>query len=69
MDDESLIELAKKARAHAYVPYSGFAVGAAALAGKRRVVTKEELLPFAFTMKPQEVKPKAQTDWLGFCKA
>ena len=19
-------------------------------------------------MKPQEVKPKAQTDWLGFCK-
>ena len=21
-----------------------------------------------FTMKPQEVKPKAQTDWLGFCK-
>ena len=22
-----------------------------------------------FTMKPQEVKPKAQTDWLGFCKA
>ena len=112
MDDESLIELAKKARAHAYVPYSGFAVGAAALApdgrvflgcnienasygltncaertaifsavaagvqrfaalavvqviaefaveriilanlaGKRRVVTKEELLPFAFTLK------------------
>ena len=32
MDDESLIGLAKKARAHAYVPYSGFAVGAAALA-------------------------------------
>ena len=27
MDDESLIELAKEARAHAYVPYSGFAVG------------------------------------------
>ena len=123
MDDESLIELAKEARAHAYVPYSGFAVGAAALApdgrvflgcnienasygltncaertaifsavaagvqrfavvadgelpcspcgacrqviaefaverivlanlaGKRRVVTKEELLPFAFTLK------------------
>ena len=144
MDDESLIELAKEARAHAYVPYSGFAVGAAALApdgrvflgcnienvsygltncaertaifsavaagvrrfaalavvadgelpcspcgacrqviaefaveriilanlaGKRRVVTKEELLPFAFTMKPQEGKPKAQPDWLGFCKA
>ena len=22
-----------------------------------------------FTMKPQEVKPEAQTDWLGFCKA
>ena len=21
-----------------------------------------------FTMKPQEVKPQAQTDWLGFCK-
>ena len=21
-----------------------------------------------FTMKPQEVKPKVQTDWLGFCK-
>ena len=24
-------------------------------------------IPF-FTMKPQEVKPKVQTDWLGFCK-
>ena len=24
--------------------------------------------PFLFTMKPQEVKPKVQTDWLGFCK-
>ncbi len=23
----------------------------------------------SFLMKPQEVKPKAQTDWLGFCKA
>ena len=21
-----------------------------------------------FSVKPQEVKPKAQTDWLGFCK-
>ena len=37
MDDESLIELAKEARAHAYVPYSGFAVGAAALAPDGRV--------------------------------
>ena len=37
MDDESLIELAKKARAHAYAPYSGFAVGAAALAADGRV--------------------------------
>ena len=88
MDDESLIELAKKARAHAYVPYSGFAVGAAALAivadgelpcspcgacrqviaefaveriilanlaGKRRVVTKEELLPFAFTLEEKSL--------------
>ena len=26
------------------------------------------LSSFSFTMKPQEVKPKAQTDWLGFCK-
>ena len=37
MDDESLIELAKEARAHAYAPYSGFAVGAAALAPDGRV--------------------------------
>ena len=22
-----------------------------------------------FSVKPQEVKPKAQTDWPGFCKA
>ena len=21
-----------------------------------------------FTMKPQEIKPQEQTDWLGFCK-
>ena len=37
MDDDSLIELAKKARSHAYAPYSGFAVGAAALAPDGRV--------------------------------
>ena len=121
MDDEALVELAKKARAHAYAPYSGFAVGAAVLAadgrvfvgcnienasygltncavaagarelralavvadgalpcspcgacrqviaefaveriilatlkGSRRVVTKEELLPFAFSLQQQE---------------
>ena len=37
MDDEALVELAKKARAHAYAPYSGFAVGAAVLAADGRV--------------------------------
>ena len=37
MDDEALVELAKKARAHAYTPYSGFAVGAAVLAADGRV--------------------------------
>ena len=25
-------------------------------------------LTLYFTMKPQEVKSKTQTDWLGFCK-
>jgi len=28
----------------------------------------EEGKPMEITMKPQEVKPKAQTDWLGFIK-
>ena len=37
MDDKALIALAKQARAHAYVPYSGFAVGAAALSADGRV--------------------------------
>ena len=37
MDDEALVELAKKARVHAYAPYSGFAVGAAVLAADGRV--------------------------------
>ena len=37
MDDKTLIELAKQARAHAYAPYSGFAVGAAALSADGRV--------------------------------
>ena len=37
MDDEALVELAKKARAQAYAPYSGFAVGAAVLAADGRV--------------------------------
>lgn len=37
MDDKALIELAKQARAHAYAPYSGFAVGAAALSADGRV--------------------------------
>lgn len=37
MDDEALVELAKKARTHAYAPYSGFAVGAALLAADGRV--------------------------------
>lgn len=37
MNDKALIELAKQARAHAYAPYSGFAVGAAALSADGRV--------------------------------
>ena len=37
MDDKALIALAKQARAHAYAPYSGFAVGAAALSADGRV--------------------------------
>ena len=37
MDDKALIELAKQARAHAYAPYSSFAVGAAALSADGRV--------------------------------
>ncbi len=37
MDDKALTELAKQARAHAYAPYSGFAVGAAALSADGRV--------------------------------
>ena len=37
MDDKALIELAKQARTHAYAPYSGFAVGAAALSADGRV--------------------------------
>ena len=37
MDDKALIELAKQTRAHAYAPYSGFAVGAAALSADGRV--------------------------------
>ena len=37
MDDKALIELAKQARAHAYAPSSGFAVGAAALSADGRV--------------------------------
>ena len=37
MDDKALIALAKQARAHAYAPYSGFAVGAAALSTDGRV--------------------------------
>lgn len=37
MDDKALVELAKKARRHAYAPYSGFAVGAAVLAADGRV--------------------------------
>ena len=37
MDDKALIELAKQARAHAYAPYSGFAVGAALLARSGKI--------------------------------
>ena len=37
MDDKALIALAKQSRAHAYTPYSGFAVGAAALSADGRV--------------------------------
>ncbi|EEX76583.1 hypothetical protein SELSPUOL_02110 [Selenomonas sputigena ATCC 35185] len=35
---------------------------------QKRIPHKSLRYPFLFTMKPQEVKPKVQTDWLGFCK-
>ncbi|MCL4424320.1 MAG: cytidine deaminase [Firmicutes bacterium] len=37
MTDQELIELAKKARRNAYVPYSGFAVGAALLTREGKI--------------------------------
>ena len=39
MTDEKLLELALDARKNAYVPYSGYAVGAALLAEDGRVFT------------------------------
>ena len=39
MTDQQLITLAREARAHAYVPYSRFAVGAALLGRSGRVYT------------------------------
>lgn len=39
MSDDELVRLAAGARAHAYAPYSRFAVGAAVLAGSGRVYT------------------------------
>jgi cytidine deaminase len=39
MDSKALIEAAMKARENAYAPYSGYHVGAAALAGSGRIYT------------------------------
>lgn len=39
MDPEALLDTARKAREHAYAPFSGFAVGAALLADDGRVFT------------------------------
>lgn len=38
MTDEQLVSIARKARSHAYVPYSKFAVGAALLTVSGRVI-------------------------------
>ncbi|HBG43891.1 MAG TPA: cytidine deaminase [Firmicutes bacterium] len=39
MTDQELLEMAAAARTHAYIPYSGFAVGAALLGKSGRVYT------------------------------
>ena len=39
MTDEKLLEMAREARKFAYVPYSGYAVGAALLSEDGRVFT------------------------------
>ena len=43
-----------------------YAIARAAVQFLKRLV--KLLGRYQSTMKPQEVKPKAQTDWLGFCK-
>jgi cytidine deaminase len=52
MDFSTLIELAKKAREHAYAPYSRFAVGAALLGKDGRIFTgcNVENLSFGLTI-------------------
>ena len=48
MDDKQLLQLANEARANAYVPYSGFAVGAALLCKDGSVYTGVNIENAAF---------------------